>query len=41
MVAPFVPCHRVVRRDGTFGQYRGGPEVKRDLLEMEARAVIG
>ena len=36
-----VPCHRVVRRDGTFGQYRGGPEVKRDLLEMEARAVIG
>src|SRR5882724_9591178 len=21
-----VPCHRVVRRDGTFGQYRGGTE---------------
>ena len=30
-----VPCHRVVRSDGTFGQYRGGPEIKRDLLEME------
>jgi methylated-DNA-[protein]-cysteine S-methyltransferase len=31
-----VPCHRIVRSDGTFGEYRGGPEVKRDLLEMEA-----
>jgi methylated-DNA-[protein]-cysteine S-methyltransferase len=33
-----VPCHRVVRSDGSFGGYRGGPEVKRDLLEMEAMA---
>jgi methylated-DNA-[protein]-cysteine S-methyltransferase len=33
-----VPCHRVVRGDGSFGEYRGGPEVKRDLLEMEAIA---
>ena len=31
-----VPCHRVVRRDGTFGQYRGGPEAKHLLLAMEA-----
>jgi methylated-DNA-[protein]-cysteine S-methyltransferase len=31
-----VPCHRVVRRDGTFGQYRGGPEAKQMLLTMEA-----
>lgn len=31
-----VPCHRVVRSDGTFGQYRGGPEVKQMLLAMEA-----
>lgn len=31
-----VPCHRVVRSDGTFGEYRGGPEAKRALLEMEA-----
>lgn len=30
-----VPCHRVVRRDGTHGQYRGGPEVKHALLTME------
>ncbi|HEV7861087.1 MAG TPA: MGMT family protein, partial [Acidimicrobiia bacterium] len=30
-----VPCHRVVRSDGTFGQYRGGPAAKRALLSME------
>jgi methylated-DNA-[protein]-cysteine S-methyltransferase len=33
-----VPCHRVVRSDGSFGEYRGGPAVKRALLEMEATA---
>ena len=33
-----VPCHRVVRSDGTSGGYRGGPEVKRRLLAMEAAA---
>jgi methylated-DNA-[protein]-cysteine S-methyltransferase len=33
-----VPCHRVVRTDGTYGQYRGGPEAKHILLTMEARA---
>lgn len=31
-----VPCHRVVRSDGTYGQYRGGPEVKQALLTMES-----
>jgi methylated-DNA-[protein]-cysteine S-methyltransferase len=31
-----VPCHRVVRRDGTIGQYRGGTEAKHTLLAMEA-----
>jgi methylated-DNA-[protein]-cysteine S-methyltransferase len=31
-----VPCHRVVRSDGTIGQYRGGAEAKRALLAMEA-----
>jgi len=46
-----VPCHRVVRSDGTIGQYSlGGPENKRtilategldpDRLESEARAGI-
>ena len=31
-----VPCHRVVRSDGSFGEYLGGPEAKRALLAMEA-----
>jgi methylated-DNA-[protein]-cysteine S-methyltransferase len=33
-----VPCHRVVRSDGTSGNYRGGPEAKRTLLDLEATA---
>ena len=31
-----VPCHRVVRSDGTSGNYRGGEDAKRDLLALEA-----
>ena len=31
-----VPCHRVVRSDGTIGQYLGGTDVKQALLTMEA-----
>jgi methylated-DNA-[protein]-cysteine S-methyltransferase len=31
-----VPCHRVVRSDGSTGQYRGGPAAKRALLALEA-----
>lgn len=31
-----VPCHRVVRSDGSLGGYSmGGPRVKRRLLELE------
>ncbi len=30
-----VPCHRVVRTDGTIGAYRGGPEAKAHLLNLE------
>jgi methylated-DNA-[protein]-cysteine S-methyltransferase len=30
-----VPCHRVIRSDGKFGAYRGGPAAKRTLLELE------
>jgi methylated-DNA-[protein]-cysteine S-methyltransferase len=33
-----VPCHRVVRSDGTTGNYRGGPDAKRLLLDLEAAA---
>jgi methylated-DNA-[protein]-cysteine S-methyltransferase len=31
-----VPCHRVVRSDGSIGAYRGGPAAKRILLSLEA-----
>jgi methylated-DNA-[protein]-cysteine S-methyltransferase len=31
-----VPCHRVVRADGTLGGYLGGAEAKRMLLALEA-----
>jgi methylated-DNA-[protein]-cysteine S-methyltransferase len=31
-----VPCHRVVRSDGTIGRYLGGTEMKAALLAMEA-----
>ncbi len=33
-----VPCHRIVRSDGTIGQYLAGTAVKAALLEMEAAA---
>ncbi len=33
-----VPCHRVVRADGSMGGYRGGPEAKRILLTLEEAA---
>ena len=31
-----VPCHRVVRSDGSIGQYLGGTDAKQALLAMEA-----
>lgn len=32
-----VPCHRVVRSDGTPGLYAGGVEMKKRLLALESR----
>lgn len=37
LVAPFVPCHRVVRSDGTLGGYAYGLDAKRALLAHERR----
>jgi methylated-DNA-[protein]-cysteine S-methyltransferase len=31
-----LPCHRVVRSDGSIGRYAGGESVKRTLLDLEA-----
>jgi methylated-DNA-[protein]-cysteine S-methyltransferase len=33
-----IPCHRVVRSDGSTGQYVGGPRAKSALLRLEAAA---
>ncbi|MDR3359609.1 MAG: methylated-DNA--[protein]-cysteine S-methyltransferase [Bifidobacteriaceae bacterium] len=30
-----IPCHRVVKADGTLGGYGGGEDIKRTLLELE------
>ncbi len=30
-----VPCHRVVRTGGSVGNYGGGPEMKKALLQLE------
>ena len=30
-----IPCHRVVRSDGSFGGYAGGLDLKKKLLQLE------
>jgi AraC family transcriptional regulator of adaptative response/methylated-DNA-[protein]-cysteine methyltransferase len=37
-VAVAIPCHRVVRQDGSMGGYRWGIERKKTLLELEQTA---
>ncbi|WP_265520175.1 methylated-DNA--[protein]-cysteine S-methyltransferase [Oerskovia flava] len=37
--ALFVPCHRVLRTDGTLGGFRYGLAIKRSLLDREAPRV--
>ena len=34
--ALFVPCHRVLRSDGSLGGFAWGLDVKRSLLDREA-----
>lgn len=37
VLAIIVPCHRVIRKNGTFSGYRWGVERKRKMLELEAQ----
>jgi AraC family transcriptional regulator of adaptative response/methylated-DNA-[protein]-cysteine methyltransferase len=34
-VAVLIPCHRVIRSDGSLGGYAYGLDIKRRLLEKE------
>jgi len=36
-IAIIVPCHRVVRSDGSLGGYAGGLDIKAKLLALETR----
>ncbi|HXD01786.1 MAG TPA: bifunctional DNA-binding transcriptional regulator/O6-methylguanine-DNA methyltransferase Ada [Novosphingobium sp.] len=36
-VAVLIPCHRVVRSDGSLGGYAWGEEIKRELLRRERK----
>lgn len=33
-----IPCHRVIRSDGSMGNYTGGIHIKKFLLDHESRA---
>ncbi|GGJ38117.1 bifunctional transcriptional activator/DNA repair enzyme AdaA [Deinococcus roseus] len=37
VVALVIPCHRVVRSDGSISGYRWGPERKKEILDWEKR----
>ncbi len=36
-----IPCHRVVRSDGSVGNYAFGPEMKTELLVREGAIAVG
>jgi methylated-DNA-[protein]-cysteine S-methyltransferase len=36
-----IPCHRVVKSNMKIGEYRGGSEMKKEILENEGVRIIG
>ncbi|HBG62124.1 MAG: hypothetical protein A2Y03_08830 [Omnitrophica WOR_2 bacterium GWF2_38_59] len=35
-----IPCHRVVKEDGTLGGYAGGPSDKKEELILKEQAIL-
>jgi len=34
-----IPCHRVIRSDGSLGRFAGGEDLKQKLIELEAKYI--
>lgn len=34
-----IPCHRIIKKDGTIGQYASGKEIKERLLNLEKSVI--
>jgi methylated-DNA-[protein]-cysteine S-methyltransferase len=39
--APEVPCHRVVKSDGSIGGFARGEDAKKKMLEKEGIKIVG
>ncbi|KYD17087.1 Methylated-DNA--protein-cysteine methyltransferase [Anoxybacillus flavithermus] len=35
-----VPCHRAIGKNGKLTGYRGGLEIKKQLLQLESRSLL-